>query len=92
MQLNSPVKLSWRYGEISIRGEILQALHRALPQEELFSVDLNQFAQNLLSSAPEKDQLREDYARRVNLWAEQHYGITDGYLTRCGFPSTIMCQ
>ena len=54
-QLDSPVKLFWKYGEISIRGKIIQALHLAMPQESLFSVDVNQFAKNQWFHSPEKD-------------------------------------
>lgn len=75
-QLDSPVKLSWKYGEISIRGKIIQALHLAMPQESLFSVDVNQFAKNQWSHSPEKDQQCKDYARKVNSWTEEHFGFT----------------
>ena len=66
-QLDSTVKLSWQYGEISIRGEIIKALHKALPDEKIFSVNLEQFAENKFSPLQEKKLLLVEYGNKVNL-------------------------
>lgn len=75
-QLDSTVKLSWQYGEISIRGEIIKALHKALPDEKIFSVNLEQFTENKFSPLQEKKLLLAEYGKQVNLWSKQHYGFS----------------